>query len=163
METWYVFIPSFSTVDDDLLTPCVEWGGALYWNAEQSGNAYIPASFNTLHLFSVNRKSDHFVTPVTEDAKEKRLAFNGWFNHGDVAELHVEPKDLVKKYGTFEERLTLSTEQIESVLQIDANDVNEEFHNWQEELYSEVMDHGETSVINLKDPVQSAMPIDQIS
>ena len=51
-----------------------EWGGALYWIPSPK---YFHSSFNTLYLFSVTPNSQHFVTHVTHEACEKRLAFNG--------------------------------------------------------------------------------------
>lgn len=56
-----------------------EWGGALYWAQNDHAVATYPASFNTLVLFSVTPTSAHFVTTVSPQAKQKRLAFNGWW------------------------------------------------------------------------------------
>ncbi len=56
-----------------------EWGGALFWNQELS-DGYLHASFNTLNLFVVSPKTYHFVTAVNDNAVEKRLTFNGWWN-----------------------------------------------------------------------------------
>jgi 2OG-Fe(II) oxygenase superfamily len=39
-----------------------EWGGGLYWCANEHSKAYHHASFNTLVLFGVTTRSSHFVT-----------------------------------------------------------------------------------------------------
>ena len=56
-----------------------EWGGALYWCPYDHATATLPASFNTLVLFSVTTKSSHFVTTVSPHASTQRLTFNGWY------------------------------------------------------------------------------------
>ena len=114
-----------------------EWGGSLFWQAEPSGRAYIPASYNTLHLFSVTRQSDHFVTPVSAYAEEERLAFNGWFTRTDRKLSESALHELPKKYPRFEDRLLLSSTEVEELLEIDASKVDNEFHHWQYTLYQE--------------------------
>lgn len=55
------------------------WGGDFYWVPNRLS---LPPSFNTLLLFVVSKKSDHFVTTVSPYAKGQRLAINGWWQHG---------------------------------------------------------------------------------
>lgn len=57
-----------------------DWGGALYWAPSPLANAFHHASYNSLCLFSVTPHSAHFVTTVSPEAKEKRLAYNGWWH-----------------------------------------------------------------------------------
>ncbi|KAL7578021.1 hypothetical protein ACA910_014963 [Epithemia clementina (nom. ined.)] len=57
-----------------------QWGGALHWTREPSTAAYQHASFNTLHLFSLdNSHGMHSVTPVSDYSLGQRVTFNGWF------------------------------------------------------------------------------------
>uniref|UniRef100_A0A7S2LS65 Prolyl 3,4-dihydroxylase TPA1/OFD1 N-terminal domain-containing protein n=1 Tax=Skeletonema marinoi TaxID=267567 RepID=A0A7S2LS65_9STRA len=55
------------------------WGGHLYWMSETSF-PFVPPSFNTLVLFSVNTRTQHMVTSVNHLAGDvKRLTINGWW------------------------------------------------------------------------------------
>ena len=49
------------------------------WAQNHHTKATYPASFNSLCLFTVSTKSAHFVTTVSPQAKQLRLAFNGWW------------------------------------------------------------------------------------
>jgi hypothetical protein len=86
--------------------------GGLYWAPEPLANAYIHASFNTLVLFSVTPHSSHFVTTVSPHAREKRLAFNGWWQSSWVPTINDFPEDKLK---TPEQRLSLTHAQIEAI------------------------------------------------
>jgi Rps23 Pro-64 3,4-dihydroxylase Tpa1-like proline 4-hydroxylase len=60
------------------------WGGAFYWGASKTvDNGYHYPTFNTLLLFLPTPSSVHAVTPVTGNAKGKRLVLGGWYNTGD--------------------------------------------------------------------------------
>ena len=97
-----------------------EWGGALYWCAELQDRAYFDASFNTLHLFSVTARTQHFVTAVNPEAPGKRLAFNGWYRTSYVVD---EDDPLEEWYATTENQLTLSNSQSEDLVMLNLEDV----------------------------------------
>lgn len=99
------------------------WGGALYWESEDHENAYYPASFNTLHLFSVSIRSAHFVTAVSRIAVGKRLTFNGWWNSKYIPSAE-DPLEIM--YATPESRLTLTWRQCDAIFNLDLDGVDEE-------------------------------------
>lgn len=86
-----------------------EWGGGLYWAQEPLANAYLHASFNTLVLFSVTPHSAHFVTTVSPHAKEKRLAFNGWWQSSLIPTANDNLEEML---STPEQRQTLTHAQL---------------------------------------------------
>jgi hypothetical protein len=86
-----------------------EWGGGLYWAQEPLANAYLHTSFNSLVLFSVTPHSSHFVTTVSPHAKEKRLAFNGWWQSSWVP---IANDPLEELLATPEQRRRLTHAQI---------------------------------------------------
>lgn len=57
------------------------WGGDLFW--VPTGHA-VPPRFNALTLFVVTGDNLHFVTPVSDIARGKRLAVSGWWCSSDV-------------------------------------------------------------------------------
>jgi Rps23 Pro-64 3,4-dihydroxylase Tpa1-like proline 4-hydroxylase len=59
------------------------WGGAFYWSpAGNVEDGFHYPTFNTLLLFLPTPSSVHMVTPVTENAKGKRLVLGGTFVAG---------------------------------------------------------------------------------
>ena len=90
-----------------------EWGGALYWCSELQERAYLPASFNTLSLFSVTTYSSHFVTAVSPHAKGKRLSFNGWYEDTQSAFQLSDPMEV--DYADREQMLRLTAAQYENI------------------------------------------------
>lgn len=75
-----------------------EWGGALYWCQEASQHAYIHQSFNTLVLYSVTKDTSHFVTPVTDQATEKRLSLSGWWNSNWIPQAKDNYEEILTKW-----------------------------------------------------------------
>jgi hypothetical protein len=53
-----------------------EWGGQFVWCPT---GAIVDPSFNALILFKVSRESLHFVSPVAQRARGRRLSVNGWW------------------------------------------------------------------------------------
>jgi Rps23 Pro-64 3,4-dihydroxylase Tpa1-like proline 4-hydroxylase len=98
------------------------WGGALYWTGEHHEHAYQHATFNTLTLFSVTAHTTHFVTAVSRHAKEKRLAFSGWW---DASYCPKAEDPLIERYATAEDRLTLTKNQSEAILKMDFSGVSD--------------------------------------
>jgi len=64
------------------------WGGGFFWCP--SGTTVLP-QFNCLTLFNVSAGSSHFVTVVSQCAREKRLALNGWWTGKTASPAHDEP------------------------------------------------------------------------
>jgi hypothetical protein len=59
------------------------WGGAFYWSpAGNMEDGFHYPAFNTLLLFLPTPSSVHMVTPVTKNAKGKRLVLGGTFMAG---------------------------------------------------------------------------------
>jgi Rps23 Pro-64 3,4-dihydroxylase Tpa1-like proline 4-hydroxylase len=59
------------------------WGGAFYWGPSKTvEDGYYYPTFNTLQLFLPTPSSVHAVTPVTDNAKGKRLLLGGWYTAG---------------------------------------------------------------------------------
>lgn len=65
------------------------WGGHLYWGPTQE---MLRPSFNTLYLFVITPRRQHFVAPVANAAVGKRLTVNGWW-YGDPAYPNVPAID----------------------------------------------------------------------
>ena len=53
-----------------------EWGGQFVWCPS---GAIVNPSFNTLIAFKVSSQSLHFVAPVSQRARGRRLSVNGWW------------------------------------------------------------------------------------
>ncbi|MBO3699064.1 2OG-Fe(II) oxygenase family protein [Roseivirga sp. E12] len=60
-----------------------EWGGHLKFTQKKNGETYanFAPGYNQLLLFAIRdlKNLNHEVTPISEGAKAKRIAFSGWF------------------------------------------------------------------------------------
>lgn len=112
----------------------------------------MPASFNTLNLFSVvTRNTNHMVTVVNSDAKEKRLAFNGWWGDGRHYDWRTEPVEDI--FDTRKKLLHLTAQQyfhfVENVEpdEFAGTDRHERLEAWRDELFEVMYQDRENSHI----------------
>lgn len=82
----------------------LSWGGHFVWI---KGNAIIPPTFNTLHLFDTRKSGHHFVMKVAPNASGQRLCWNGWWcsSQGESSlEIAREPTAQHVSMGRFDFR-----------------------------------------------------------
>lgn len=125
-----------------------EWGGAFYWNKAYYENAYQHPSYNTLLLFSVTVNSVHMVTPVTKNAKGKRLTYGGWYsaelpsNDADIYDIRTDM--IEERYATKESRKFLTVKEGRAIIAIDVDDT---------EKYGFLTEERKAAILDLQDKV----------
>mmetsp|Transcript_33072 Transcript_33072/g.61670 ORF Transcript_33072/g.61670 Transcript_33072/m.61670 type:complete len:146 (+) Transcript_33072:823-1260(+) len=112
----------------------------MYWIPTHK---YWHAEFNTLYLFSVTRESNHFVTTVTPEAEEKRLAVNGWWQASWLPKTLDECEAVL---DTEEKSLKLTADQVEAVVHVlGRRDGNFETHERRDALKKKALQFFETA------------------